>query len=117
MVTIFNENIVLSESFDLRGTAYDYDGYTLVGSVKVKEDATANGYIYLCARPGAIAPSVSSGFSCARTAGTAVQMGDKTDTSTTISSWSDTASFNGLAAPVLGLGVTSTIMFAKTCTR
>jgi hypothetical protein len=67
MNTLYRENIAINGDFDLRGTAYDYDGYMLVGAVKVTADATAGAYIYMCARPGAGATA----FSCGVTEGTA----------------------------------------------
>ena len=91
MNVLYRENLAINSMFDFRGTAYDYDGYVLVGTVNLNADTTAVGsYLYMCARPGASA----AGFSCASTTGTAASMLLATTTATTFTSFTKTDDFN-----------------------
>ena len=76
-------NVKLNPDFDLRLTAYDHDGYMLVGTADFKEDPTgifgsiggvstliSKPYLYMCTKFGKTTP----GFSCAFTEGTPTQM-------------------------------------------
>lgn len=120
MNVLYRENLAASGMFDFRGTAYDYDGYMLVGTVNLREDTTAQGsYLYMCARPG----TGATGFSCASTMGTPADMSVAKFTATKISSFTKTDDFNTYAsvggAPVQHVvdGNAGTIMTAKTCGR
>ena len=118
MNVLYRENLALNKMFDFRGTAYDYDGYVLVGTANLNADTTGTGYLYMCARPGASA----TGFSCASTTGTAAQMLAATTIATTYNSFLKTDDFNQYTAGnpvqhVVTVGAGATIMTAKTCGR
>jgi hypothetical protein len=91
-------------TFDLRGSAYDVDGYMLVGTAKLTQDpikltyldgsgatvVRSRGYIYMCAKDG----SDTTGFSCGYIKGDAAEMKAKTYVGTVTSSTLTLAEFN-----------------------
>ena len=91
----------MNPGYDISKTAYDYDGYMLVGSATLNDDPTTTngaggviatrGYIYLCIKDG----YQTAAQTCAYTIGSATEMTANTDvgtaTSTTIVS---VANFN-----------------------
>ena len=74
--------------YDISKTAYDYDGYMMVGSVAMNDDPTTNvaltttkGYIYLCMKDG----YDTAATTCAYTIGTAAEMALDTNVGTATS--------------------------------
>ena len=96
--TNFDENLKMNAFYDISKTAYDYDGYMMVGSVSMNDDPTTNvaltttkGYIYLCMKDG----YDTKGMTCAYTIGTAAEMALNTNVGTATSTTKVTvADFN-----------------------
>ena len=94
-------------NYDLRGTAYDTDGYMLIGTAKLNDDPEkltydnngvttlrSRGYIYICAKDGA----TSTGFTCGYIKGDATEMTAKTYVGTVTSTSLSLAEFNAPAS-------------------